>query len=151
MGQIAERIAEMIQAGARGREIIAEIERMETEQAPSSEDFDEFWAAYPRKTAKPAAVKAYKAARKRKASHQTIMAGLARFVASCPDPQYTPHASTWLNQDRWNDVPVKSGPVLKGLAAAKEKLRQEIENDRQPPQARPDHQDARSLSFWSNH
>jgi hypothetical protein len=66
--------------------------------------FDEFWAVYPRKTAKPAAQKAYRAAIKRKAKHADIMAGAQRFAQSRPDPKFTPHPSTWLNQDRFNDT-----------------------------------------------
>lgn len=91
------------------------------------DDFDTFWQAYPRKTAKPAALKAYKAARKRKAAHADIMAGVARLVASRPDPQFTPHPATWLNGDRWNDAPTP--PSLKGIEARQADLRQRIAND----------------------
>lgn len=150
MGKIAEAVRQM--RGQSLAAIVAEIERLEDATLPKEPpEFAEFYAAYPRHTARPAAVKAYRAALKRKAKHSDIMAGLARFVASCPDPQYTPHPSTWLNQDRWNDEPIQSKPTLKGLAAAKEQLRQEIENDRQPSQARPDHHNAGSLSLWDHH
>lgn len=150
MGAIAERVRQM--RGQSLAAIVEEIERMEDAAQPKEPpEFAEFWSAYPRHTARPAAVKAYRAARKRKATHEAIMVGLARFVASCPDPQYTPHASTWLNQDRWNDVPVISKPQLRGLAAAKENLRQEIENDRHPREARPDPRYAGSLALWERH
>ena len=65
--------------------------------------FEEFWKLYPRKQAKGAARTAYMKALK-KADHETIMAGVRRF-ASDPNRQdeFTAHASTWLNQERWTD------------------------------------------------
>jgi hypothetical protein len=66
--------------------------------------FEGFWAVYPRKVGRGAALKAYRHALKR-ASHAEILAGAQRYAASKPDPQYTAHASTWLNADRWLDEP----------------------------------------------
>jgi hypothetical protein len=90
----------------------------------SKDSFEEFWAAYPKKQAKPAAMKAYRAAIKRKVRHETIMEGVARLVASRPDPQFTPMGSTWLNQDRWNDTPTRRP----GVSGMMDDLRQEIAN-----------------------
>lgn len=105
MGRISDHIATM--RGSSLAQIVAEIARLEDEAGPKvPPGFDEFWATYPRKTAKPAALKAYRAAMKRKVPHETIMMGLQFFIASEPDPQYTPHPSTWLNQDRFNDRPL---------------------------------------------
>jgi hypothetical protein len=76
--------------------------------------FEGFWAAYPKKVGKGAALKAYRHALKR-ASHAEILAGAKAYAASKPDPQYTAHASTWLNADRWLDEPErKPGAVLAG-------------------------------------
>ncbi len=124
MGKIADKIATM--RGSSLADICAQIERMEAAADPVQIPigFEIFWSDYPRKTAKPAAIKAYRAALKRKVTHDAIMVGLRRFVASGPDPQYTPHASTWLNQDRFNDEPV--GIPLKGVAGERARLRQEI-------------------------
>lgn len=89
--------------------------------------FDEFYAAYPRKVAKPAAKKAYAAAIKRGNKHDAMMAGVARLVASRPDPQYTPHPATWINQERWNDAPLLAPPTpVSAIDRAKESLRQRI-------------------------
>jgi hypothetical protein len=66
--------------------------------------FEGFWAVYPRKVGKGAARKAYRHALSR-ASHLEILAGAKAYAASKPDPQYTAHASTWLNADRWLDEP----------------------------------------------
>lgn len=70
-------------------------------------DFDLFWSEYPRKVAKGAARKAFLTAR-RKASMAEIMAALLRYPWSA-DPQFIPHASTWLNGERYADEP---GPDL---------------------------------------
>ena len=65
--------------------------------------FEEFWKLYPRKQAKGSARAAYLKALK-KVDHETIMAGV-RLFANDPNRQdeFTAHASTWLNQERWSD------------------------------------------------
>lgn len=70
-------------------------------ETPENDYFDEFWKQYPRKVAKAEARKAYVKALG-KSSHEEIMAGLARYD---PDPEYTCHPTTWLNQERWTDEP----------------------------------------------
>jgi hypothetical protein len=65
--------------------------------------FDEFWNKYPRKIAKGAARRMYERALK-VATHDEIVAGLEELIANLPaDPQFIPHASTWLNGERWAD------------------------------------------------
>lgn len=70
------------------------------------EDFALFWATYPRKTGKRAARNAFAKAIQRALSDE-ILAGAERYR---DDPnreaQYTPHPTTWLNQDRWEDDPL---------------------------------------------
>ena len=68
---------------------------------PPSPEFEAFWQRYPRKvgTSKKAAQDAYFKAR-RSATAQTIMAGLLAYPFN-PQPQFQPHAATWLNQCRW--------------------------------------------------
>lgn len=68
--------------------------------------FDEFWCRYPRKIGKGAASKAYAKALK-KARHDDIMFALSQQlpIMEAKDKQYIPHASTWLNQERWLDEP----------------------------------------------
>src|SRR3990167_6008420 len=53
-------------------------------------DFDEFWAVYPRKIGKGAARKAYGNALKR-ATAVEILTGAKRYAATKPDPQFTKH------------------------------------------------------------
>lgn len=73
-------------------------------------NFDAFWAAYPRKVGKGAARKAYDKAVKR-ADPDEISAGLSRQLPtlSQKQTQYIPHASTWLNEERWTDEPEQLG------------------------------------------
>jgi DNA-binding transcriptional ArsR family regulator len=75
--------------------------------------FDEAWAAYPRKIGKGAARKAWEKA-VAKVLPDVLSAKLAEYVDSLAgtDPRYTPHLSTWLNGERWQDEiekPQKSG------------------------------------------
>jgi len=71
--------------------------------SPSS-SFPQFWIAYPRKVGKAAAQKAYAKAIK-KAEPETILARLEAWKGSkgFPEPDFVPHASTWLNGERWLD------------------------------------------------
>lgn len=73
---------------------------------PSDSEFNLFWAIYPRKEAKGAARTAFLKACK-KVSVEVIIEGAKRF-ANDPNRQaeFTAHASTWLNQERWSDTPL---------------------------------------------
>jgi hypothetical protein len=69
--------------------------------------FEQFWTAYPRKVGKPAARRAFATAC-RKCPLPEMGAGLRRWRAYWAyrnEPQFVPHPSTWLNQERWNDDP----------------------------------------------
>jgi uncharacterized protein YdaU (DUF1376 family) len=81
------------------------------------DDFDEFWPEYWRKTAKQEAWKAY---RKHVTSHEThlrVMAAInqQRGAMNSRDSEHRPHASTWLNQHRWEDDPAAYVPSSKGI------------------------------------
>lgn len=79
-----------------------------------SRAFEEFWMIYPNKVGKPKAETAYSKAILR-SDERTIMAGLERYVTKTDDRQWC-NPATWLNQDRWTDVPaiVARGPPSKG-------------------------------------
>ena len=64
--------------------------------------FDAFWQAYPKRVAKGAAIRAFNTAMKI-ATFSEIMDGVRRYAQTRPDPQFTPHPTTWLNQQRWAD------------------------------------------------
>jgi len=65
--------------------------------------FDQFWAIYPNRVGKRDAEKAFTKATGR-ASLETILAGLRRYVAKTDDRPWC-NPATWLNQDRWEDAP----------------------------------------------
>ncbi|MET0819643.1 MAG: helix-turn-helix domain-containing protein, partial [Aeromicrobium sp.] len=70
--------------------------------------FEDFWAAYPRKTSKGSAKIAWTRAM-RKVNHHggIIMDGLeqaqTRWTLDRTETRFVPHASTWLNGERWMD------------------------------------------------
>lgn len=67
-------------------------------------DFESFWKAYPRKVAKPAALKAWL---QHKPDLQQVIYALKNQSQSPQwqkdGGQFIPHPATWLNQERWND------------------------------------------------
>ena len=69
--------------------------------------FDAFWNAYPKKVAKPAALKAWKAAKLANGDCDAVMGALAAFRDSADwqknNGQFIPHPATWLNGKRWLD------------------------------------------------
>lgn len=66
-----------------------------------SAHFEHFWKVYPRKVGKGQASKAWAAA-VRKAEPERIIEGVERYPWP-DDPSFIPHASTWLNGQRWED------------------------------------------------
>lgn len=72
--------------------------------------FDSWWRCYPRKVGKPAARRSFETALK-KISIDELMQKTAEFVNDPNLPSgdqigFIPHPSTWLNQERWNDLPL---------------------------------------------
>jgi hypothetical protein len=105
----------------KGREVLSS----DTSDDDEPDLFAEFYDAYPRKEAKRKAEQAYRAALKR-ADHDTIMAGLARFPFS-DDRKFVPLPASWLNADRWADETpptqlraVPDGPIARALAEGRE-------------------------------
>jgi hypothetical protein len=76
-----------------------------------TEEFVEFWHHYPRRIGRLAAFKAYAKARKL-ASAELILDGVKRYCQHLPeDLQFVCHATTFLNQGRWDDDYEVSRPV----------------------------------------
>lgn len=77
---------------------------------PEPATFKMFWEAYPKRVGRRDALKAYRSALKRAHAAQ-IYAGLGAALkfwqARKTEPQFVPNPSTWLNQDRWLDEPLK--------------------------------------------
>lgn len=73
--------------------------------------FAEFWAAYPRKVGRGQAERAFRTATKGTEAG-TIIAALSAYPFDLSRPQFIPHASTWLNGQRWLDQIDTRDPVL---------------------------------------
>lgn len=78
--------------------------RKELSTANAEDDFDHWYSSYPRKEAKGAARKAFKAALK-KTDLDTLMGGLTRYAESVQgkDRTFIALPSSWLNAERWED------------------------------------------------
>lgn len=85
-----------------------------------AEGFDEFWEAYPRKTSKAEARKAWNKLKPNEELREKMLASIEAWknTDQWREPRYIPHPSTWLNQERWNDE-VPEDPY--------ERLRRQIE------------------------
>jgi hypothetical protein len=69
--------------------------------------FDVFWSLYPRRVAKRAALKEWEKEVRAGTNPEDIIAGLRRQLPQMArkEPQFIPHARTWLHQGRWEDEP----------------------------------------------
>jgi len=82
-------------------------------------EFDLFWAAYPKKVGKKAALKALQKARKSGCPEIEVLVGaIDKHRKSAQwrrdGGQYIPNPATWLNEGRWDDIPL-DGPARKLL------------------------------------
>lgn len=94
-----------------GSNYIADADASATQMRPPQRDleagFEDFWAAWPRKTAKPKAREKYRAALRAGAAPERILAS-ARAQAEAwrvdgKDRQFIPYPATWLHQARYDD------------------------------------------------
>ena len=73
--------------------------------------FDVFWQAYPRKVGKGASRKAWEKIKPDENLKNKIITAVEQQKKSKQwtkdEGQYIPHPATWLNQERWEDEPVK--------------------------------------------
>lgn len=77
----------------------------ESELSPEQQ-WERWWFTYPRKTGKAAALKAWRAATRKVPPQQLLAALEAHLPAwSAREERFIPHASTWLNNERWEDAP----------------------------------------------
>lgn len=81
-------------------------EKRREDKDTAPDGFDEFWNAYPKKSAKPAAVRAFKSAKAKDElvallAHVMTMSGSEDWTKE--KGKYIPHPATYLNQRRWED------------------------------------------------
>jgi hypothetical protein len=84
-------------------------------------EFDQFWKLYPRKTKKQTARESFiKARKKNKVPYEIIEEGLYKYVRQLEhqetEVQFITHASTWLNQARWEDEYISITPKKKKIS-----------------------------------
>lgn len=86
-----------------------------TETISSDDEFEEFWAAYPKRPNNPRkkAMAAYRKARKNVSQKQllTAVALYAAYMAG-ESPKFVAMAATWLNDERWNCDYEKAADVI---------------------------------------
>lgn len=87
---------------------------------PDSPEFAAFWAAYPRKVAKPKARAAWAKALKT-TDAQTVIDAATRYALSRrgADQKYTAHPASWLNGERWTDDEAATPPERVTRATAR--------------------------------
>lgn len=77
--------------------------------------FDRFWKLYPKQRDRQKALKAWNKLKPNAALQETMLASLARHVASHDwrkdGGQYIPHPTTWLNGQRWEDEVGNPSPL----------------------------------------
>jgi hypothetical protein len=91
----------------------------------TEEQFEAFWRLYPRKVAKAAARKAWlRLVKDTKLADYVVLALRKQINAQewlSKDVQFIPHATTWINQQRWEDEvvpanqPASAAPVFAGV------------------------------------
>jgi hypothetical protein len=97
---------------------------------------EDFWPIYPRKVARSAALKSYNSKGKTAEARAEIIAGLKLHLPGMmgkyeENPEFVPHGSTWLNQERWKDPVEPSGrPKTRPLSVADQLMAEAVENDR---------------------
>lgn len=79
-------------------------------------DFEAFWKEYPRKVSKRMALKAWQKLDfiDQTAALEAITQHKAYWQAKEIETDFIPHASTWLNQGRWEDEIVIEAPKKTG-------------------------------------
>lgn len=79
-----------------------------------AEDFNRFWAVYPKKVAKGAAEKAFRKAMRTKDAPAVseLLDAVAVYAAGIKDLQYCAHPATWLNQHRWLDARAEKPTIV---------------------------------------
>jgi hypothetical protein len=101
--------------------------RPKTNTSASAErDFEKFWDAYGKKTARADALRAFKKALKKTDAETLIRAAeehLAWHHLPGNDPKFLPHASKWLNGERWNDERAARRPAAAPISKAEERMR----------------------------
>jgi hypothetical protein len=105
--------------GMEGKVVEGKKETREVAPSFDPNEFPIFWAEWPNKVGKHAAVKALASARKRGVSFETIMTGVRAYVRDKPPDRAWMNPATFLNGSRWEDEPAR--PTAKFTAHQQER------------------------------
>lgn len=125
--------------------------------------FNAFWEIYPNKDAKQAAFDAWRKINPSEGLYETIMKALADRVAGdskwITEPEFIPHASTYLNKSRWADnqwrllqakIPAPGAPTAQGPMNQKQQNLMNLEISRQRYLERQKQAEARAQNQIQN-
>lgn len=111
-----------VQWTSNGPHRLGEYRLGESSKGKEPEGFEEFWAAYPKKKKKPAAIKAWK---KEKPPLAEVLASLEKYKKTeswkKEGGQFIPHPASWINDREWEDEvesprqPIKAAKPLQGF------------------------------------
>ena len=88
----------------------------ESSDTDVSERWSRFWQAYPRKSARKAAEFAFFKLNPDAELFESMMSALEKQKKVWKDHEFIPHASTWINGERWEDELTASGAYVKTMA-----------------------------------
>jgi hypothetical protein len=96
-------------------------EEKRREENNTNDQFEIFYKAYPRKVAKPNALKAWL---KKKPDLQVVLKSLESYKKSkgWENKEFIPHPATWINGERWADEvdqPPSGSDIMKGVTYAR--------------------------------
>lgn len=85
-----------------------------------TDEFEIWYAAYPRHVGRGAALRGYKTART-KAEPEILLRAATLYASKCKgmDQKFIPHAATWLNQERWLDEDLQPPKPLPEAASSR--------------------------------
>jgi hypothetical protein len=100
-------VQQVFEQNANKNELELEVEQEKIKPlAITSPEFETWWSEYPKKVAKPAALKAWKGAIS-KTSIEVLLDSVKAYAVKNANTEqtYIANPATWLNQERWNDEP----------------------------------------------
>lgn len=120
--QLGSNIAEAVESPAVSEtqeEILIDLPEVKAPQSKAAQakqladDFNDWYAVYPKHTARKLAETNYEKARKKGATAEELLSGARRYAAERKgqDPHFTAGPAPWLNQERWTDDPTHTGEI----------------------------------------
>jgi uncharacterized protein YdaU (DUF1376 family) len=100
--------ANPVESQTKAKKSLTTNHKPETINQLSDDRFDVFWKQYPRKVAKPNALKAWAKLKVDDIVLKKMLVAISEQGLASRDQQYIPHPASWLNGKRWEDEIVNS-------------------------------------------